>query len=104
MKPGSCLVNTARGGIVDTDALIAALAQGRLSGAVLDAIANEERYFSVGWDQNPYYRQLNQLPNVLLTPHIAYYTQLAVQEIAETALNNARDILLEGQSANTIAL
>jgi len=104
MKPGSCLVNTARGGIVDTDALIAALAQGRLSGAVLDAIANEERYFSVGWDQNPYYQQLNQLPNVLLTPHIAYYTQLAVQEIAETALNNARDILLEGQSANTIAL
>ncbi len=41
---------------------------------------------------------------MLLTPHIAYYTQLAVQEIAETALNNARDILLEGQSANTIAL
>lgn len=104
MKPDSWLVNTARGGIVDTDALIFALANGKLGGAVLDALANEERYFAVGWDRNPYYQQLNQLPNVLLTPHIAYYTHLAVQEIAETALNNARDILLAGQSANTIAL
>ncbi len=47
MKPGSCLVNTARGESL-IRMLIAALAQGRLSGAVLDAIANEERYFQLG--------------------------------------------------------
>ncbi|WP_430610078.1 NAD(P)-dependent oxidoreductase [Enterococcus sp. DIV0876] len=104
MKPDSWIVNTARGGIIDTEALIFALRQGRLGGAVLDALANEERYFAVGWNQNPYFQPLDQLPNVLLTPHIAYYTHLAVQEIAETALNNAREILLAGESANTIAL
>lgn len=104
MKANSWIVNTARGRIIETDALIRALTQGKLGGAVLDTLANEERYFAIGWDQNPYYQQLSQLPNVFLTPHIAYYTHLAVQEIAETALNNARDILLAGQSVNTIAL
>jgi D-lactate dehydrogenase len=104
MKPGSCLVNTARGKIVDTEALIQALASGKIAGAALDTLEDEEKYFSVGWEKNPYYSRLMELPNVLITPHIAYHTELAVQEIAETALTNARDVILQGSSRNTVSL
>ncbi|WP_321380577.1 NAD(P)-dependent oxidoreductase [Trichococcus shcherbakoviae] len=104
MKPGSCLVNTARGKIVDTEALIEALATGKLAGAALDALEDEEKYFSVGWEKNPYYSRLMAFPNVMITPHIAYHTELAVQEIVETSLNNARDIIIAGSSRNTISL
>ena len=104
MKPGSCLVNTARGKIVDTEALIQALATGKLAGAALDALEDEEKYFSIGWEMNPYYARLMAFPNVLITPHIAYHTELAVQEIVETSLNNARDIITAGSSRNTISL
>jgi D-lactate dehydrogenase len=44
------------------------------------------------------------LPNVMITPHIAYHTELAVQEIVETSLTNARDIIIAGISRNTISL
>jgi D-lactate dehydrogenase len=104
MKSGSCLVNTARGKIVDTEALIEALATGKLAGAALDALEDEEKYFSVGWEKNPYYSRLMAFANVMITPHIAYHTELAVQEIVETSLNNARDIIIAGCSRNTISL
>ena len=104
MKPGSCLVNTARGKIVDTEALIQALATGKLAGAALDALEDEEKYFSVGWEKNPYYSRLMAIPNVMITPHIAYHTELAVQEIVETSLTNARDIIIAGSCRNTISL
>ena len=104
MKTGSCLVNTARGKIVDTEALIEALATGKLAGAALDALEDEEKYFSVGWEKNPYYSRLKAFPNVMITPHIAYHTELAVQEIVETSLTNARDIIIAGISRNTISL
>jgi len=104
MKPDSCLVNTARGKIVDTEALIKALATGKLAGAALDTLEDEEKYFSVGWEKNPYYSRLMAFPNVMITPHIAYHTELAVQEIVETSLANARDIITAGISRNTISL
>lgn len=104
MKPGSCLVNTARGKIVHTDALIQALATGKLAGAALDALEDEEKYFSVGWEKNPYYSRLMAIPNVMITPHIAYHTELAVQEIVETSLTNARDIIIAGSCRNTISI
>lgn len=71
---------------------------------MLDTLEDEEKYFQVGQEQNPFYQDLMAYPNVFITPHIAYYTQLAVKEIAETALNNARDILESGASRNTISL
>ncbi len=104
MKPNACLVNTARGKIVDTQALIRWLASGRAGGAALDALENEEQYFAVGWHRNPLYAQLSCFPNVILTPHIAFHTELAVKEIAETALNNAKEILLQGASMNSISV
>lgn len=62
MKPGAVLVNSARGGIVDESAVVAALKSGHLGGAALDVFAAEP----LGAD-NPY----TDCPNLLLTPHIA---------------------------------
>ncbi|MEM4576761.1 MAG: hydroxyacid dehydrogenase [Candidatus Nezhaarchaeales archaeon] len=74
MKDGAILVNTSRGGIVDTKALLKALKNGKLSGAALDVFENEPPKTEEEWE-------LIRLPNVVATPHIASQT-LEAQTIA----------------------
>ncbi len=102
MRPDTMIVNTARGGIIDTPALIAALQAHHLGGAVLDTIENEARYFATGWADNPYCQALAACDNVLVTPHVAYYTKRAVQEITETVLANAAAASQRRGAANMI--
>ena len=101
MKPGAVLINTSRGGVVDSEALVRALASGRLAGAGLDVVAEEgvlgeeaeifrtetavpaERMRALLAD----HALLGQ-PNVIMTPHIAYNTAEAVARIIETSLDN----------------
>ncbi|WP_367301229.1 NAD(P)-dependent oxidoreductase [Leuconostoc carnosum] len=99
MKQEAMLVNTARGSIIDTKALIKHLQQGKFKGVALDALEDEE-LFEV--TDNPYYQALMAFDNVLITPHIAYFTQAAVRDIAITALDNARDIVTNGESENIV--
>ncbi|MFM5953207.1 MAG: 2-hydroxyacid dehydrogenase [Novosphingobium sp.] len=83
MKPGAVLVNTARGGLVDAAALHAALANGHLAGAGLDVFDAEPA---------PADNPLFALPNVLVTPHVAWITQETLHRSMVVAFENARRI------------
>jgi D-3-phosphoglycerate dehydrogenase len=75
MKPGAVLVNTARGPIVDGAALFDALRDGRLAGAALDDLPEEPRKQRDWVPENP----LLGLPNCLVTPHVAYYSEESIR-------------------------
>ena len=74
MKEGAVLVNTARGGILDEAALVAALREGRLGGAALDVFAEEPVTAESG-------RRFEGVPNLILTPHIAGLTAEAEERV-----------------------
>ena len=84
LRPGAILVNTARGGLVDEGALVAALESGRLAAAGLDVAAVEP----LAGDH-----PLRRLPNVLLTPHVAWLTRETLQRATRRALDNVRRLL-----------
>jgi D-specific alpha-keto acid dehydrogenase len=95
MKQGAFLVNTARGALVDTDALITALENGKLGGAALDVLEGEEGLFYFDCTQKPIDNQfllrLQKMPNVIITPHTAYYTGRALYDTVEKTLLNCLD-------------
>lgn len=81
MKPGALLINTARGGLVDQNALIAALRSGRLRGAGLDV-----------YDQEPVPADcpLLEMDNVVLQPHVAWLTPETLGRSLAVAMENCR--------------
>lgn len=100
MKRGAVVVNTGRGALLDTGALLPALEDGRLGGAALDVLEGEEGVFYADRrnsppDSGPLPR-LQELPNVLVSPHTAYYTDHALSDTVENSLTNC----LEFESRN----
>jgi D-specific alpha-keto acid dehydrogenase len=92
LKHGAYIVNTGRGALIDTEALIPALESGWLAGAALDVLEGEEGIFYADYRGKPIDSQLllrlQQLPNVVISPHTAYYTDHALRETVETSIVN----------------
>jgi D-specific alpha-keto acid dehydrogenase len=92
IKPGAVIVNTGRGALLDTDALLSALESGRLGGAALDVIEGEEGIFYADCSDKPIESQillrLQRLPNVIISPHTAYYTDHALSDTVENSILN----------------
>jgi len=92
MKPGAIVVNTGRGALLDTEALVAALEDGRLGGAALDVLEGEEGIFYADRRADPIDNallvRLQRLPNVIISPHTAYYTDHALRDTVEQAITN----------------
>jgi len=92
MKHGAFIVNTGRGPLLDTEALIKALESGKLGGAALDVLEGEEGVFYFDnrekTIENKLLLRLQKLPNVLITPHTAYYTEHALCDTVENTMIN----------------
>lgn len=92
MKPGAIVINTGRGSLIDTEALVAALESGRLGGAALDVVEDEEGIFYADRRnrpiESPLFLRLQALPNVLITPHTAYYTEQALHDTITNTIRN----------------
>lgn len=94
MKPGAILVNTARGGIVDEAALADALRAGRIGGACVDVLSREP--------PAPDHPLLSlDLPNLLITPHIAWASRQAQQRLAREVVTNI-EAYFRGEQRNRI--
>ncbi|MDO4168998.1 MAG: D-isomer specific 2-hydroxyacid dehydrogenase family protein [Lachnospiraceae bacterium] len=92
MKSGVALINMARGSIIDTDALIEALESGRVSAAALDVIENEGKIYYNDYKhtvtKNHDMAILSAMPNVLMTPHTAFFTDEAVSDMIHYSLES----------------
>ncbi len=92
MKHGAFIINTGRGSLLDTEALIPALESGKLGGAALDVLEGEEGVFYFDCRkktiESNLLLRLQKLPNVLITPHTAYYTERALSDTVENTIVN----------------
>eukprot|EP00418_Pyrodinium_bahamense_P098855 CAMPEP_0179037750 /NCGR_PEP_ID=MMETSP0796-20121207/14286_1 /TAXON_ID=73915 /ORGANISM="Pyrodinium bahamense, Strain pbaha01" /LENGTH=772 /DNA_ID=CAMNT_0020734061 /DNA_START=45 /DNA_END=2363 /DNA_ORIENTATION=+ len=112
MKPGVILVNVARGGLVDTDALIEGLSVGIIRAVGLDVYEEEADLFFKDfsnmddgsrmkhWDQR--FSLLRSFPNALITPHTAFLTSDALRNILGTTLSNAEEFASGKQLSNEV--
>ena len=85
MRPGSIILNIARGGLIDEKALLGLLTAGHLAGASLDCFTKE-----------PYDGPLKEMDNVILTPHIGSYAKEARIIMETDTIKNLLDVLFPG--------
>jgi D-specific alpha-keto acid dehydrogenase len=92
MKHGAYIINTGRGSLLDTESLLSALESGRLGGAALDVLEGEDGIFYADCRNTPIENmplpRLQQLPNVIISPHTAYYTDHALRDAVENTIIN----------------
>jgi D-lactate dehydrogenase len=108
MKPGVVLINTSRGALIDTTAVVQGLKSQRVGALGLDVYEQESDLFFEDLSnriiQDDVFERLMTFPNVIVTGHQAFFTKEALQNIAETTLSNITDIE-QGQScANQISV
>jgi D-lactate dehydrogenase len=95
LKRGVTIINTSRGALIDTKALLQGLNDGIISGVGMDVYENESDYFFQDWSasqiEDPDLRALLGEHNVILTAHQAFFTKEAVDKIVSTTIENLRD-------------
>ncbi|MGW7024665.1 2-hydroxyacid dehydrogenase [Streptomyces decoyicus] len=106
MKDDAILVNSSRGGLVDTAALVETLKAGRLTGVGLDVYEEEAKFFffdkSLDIIDDDTLARLMTFGNVLVTSHQAYFTEEAVGQIVEATVANVEDYLAHRTNENML--
>ena len=105
-KPDAILINTSRGALIETSALVEALKHKRIGGAALDVYEEESKFFFSNWSENiitdDILIRLLTFPNVIITSHQAFLTKEALEEIAKTSLQNIHDYETGIQPENSV--
>ena len=106
MKPGVTLLNTSRGALIDTSAVIECLKSGRVGNLGIDVYEEEDNLFFEDQSgmvmQDDVFARLLTFPNVLITGHQAFFTSNALTQIARVTLQNLSDLEASGCCANEI--
>jgi D-lactate dehydrogenase len=101
MKKGVMLINTSRGGLIDTKAVIGALKSRQIGYLGIDVYEQEDKLFfrdlSASIIEDDTIQRLMSFPNVLVTAHQAFFTEEALQQIASTTLNSVHALLNENE-------
>lgn len=101
-KDGAILVNAARGGVVDTETLIDAVNEGKLTGAAVDTYEFEMPYFTFDFTgkelEDETFKKLIENDRIQLTPHIAFFSDEAVRNLVEGGLNAALNVIKTGDT------
>lgn len=108
MKKGVAIVNTSRGGLIDTAAVIRGLKNGQIGNLAIDVYEEEDSMFfedqSSRVMQDDIFARLLTFSNVLVTGHQAFFTDTALHQIASVTLQNLSDLEKSGASPNELKL
>jgi D-lactate dehydrogenase len=106
MKPGVMIINTSRGPLIDSEAIIEGLKKGKVGYVGLDVYEEEEELFFEDLSemviQDDVFVRLQTFPNVIITSHQAFFTREAVHNIAETTFNNIKEFFETGTCINEV--
>ena len=106
MKKNTVIVNTSRGALIDSEALVTALKNRQIGGACLDVYEEETNLFYEDMSQkiidDDVLLQLLSLPNVIVTSHQAFLTNDALKNIAQTTLENLEAFLVRDELINEV--
>lgn len=108
MKLEAVIVNTSRGKLIDTDALIEAVESGRISAAALDVLENEDGLYYYNKNAqvivNHQMAILRSFPNVILSPHTAFYTRVDVMNMVKGNFEALQDFIEGKASVHEVSL
>ena len=97
MKDDVIIINTARGTLIDTEALICAVESGKIGHAALDVLEQEDGLYYINRVGDPIENRqmavLRSFPNVILSPHTAFYTEKVVRDMAIKTIKGVHDMM-----------
>jgi D-lactate dehydrogenase len=106
MKRGVMLINTSRGRLIDTQAVIDAIKSGQVGAVGLDVYEEEEGIFFEDWSSrivtDDVLMRLTTFPNVVVTSHQAFFTREALSNIAATTMANIREFRTKGSCTHAV--